>query len=183
MLRLRRMFLIGDAWKSWRRGEAGMSEAAVAIFVLPFMMALIFTLIEVGFNLRFRAAVDGITQDAARGVAQDGANYWDRTSTLPIQFTPEGTGPGVGWDAWGTARLSELCTTTGRCDAGGATMTCSPNSPSSAPGAPVTCTSNVNYKPVVGFTSNGIFSLGFSGLWTNGVQETVESRTVVGTGE
>lgn len=178
MLRLRRMFLFGEAWRNWRRGEAGMSEAAVAIFVLPFLMALIFTLIEVGFNLRFRAGVDGITQDTVRGVAQDGANYWDRTSTLPLQYQSSD----LGWSAWGTDRLNELCETTGRCEPQ-ATMTCTPALPASAPGALVQCTAVVPYEPVVEFTSNGIFSLGFSGLWADGIEQTVESRTVVGTGE
>ncbi len=179
MIRLRKMFHLGDAFKTWRRGEAGMSEALVAIIVLPFMMAMIFTLIEVGFNLRFRAGVDSIMQDTVRGVAQDGANYWVRTSTLPEEYAS----PGLGWEAWAADRLDDLCVSTGRCADNTSIVDCTPQNIGFAPGAPVECTATVDYQPVVQFTSRGIFSLGFSGLWEDGVRSTVESRTVVGDGE
>jgi len=171
MMKLRRMFMVGDTYRRWRKGEAGMGDAALAMFILPFMMALIFVLLETGYNLRIRAAIDATTQDAARGVAQDGADYWDVTDTSG----------GVGWSQWGSTQLKDLCDRTGRCT-GTPTMNCFPKTIQPNPGEPVTCTATWTYKPIAPFTSNSLFSLGFSGIWNGDITNTVTSRTVVGKG-
>jgi Flp pilus assembly protein TadG len=172
MLRMRRALRVGDVWTRWRAGEAGMGEALVAIIVLPFMVALIFVLVEVGFNLRFRAAVDAITQDAARGVAQDGGNFYAPTNTL-----------GQAWSDWGTAQLVTLCGTTSQRCKTVPTMACSPQIPAALPGVDATCTATFDYKPIATFTStNPVFNLGFGNMWNRPISTTVTGRTVVGTG-
>lgn len=181
MLAFRRKFHLVEAVRRWRSGEAGLGDALVAIIVLPFMMAMIFVLLEIGFNMRFRASVDSITQDATRGIAQDGALYWDATSTLGSSYGPNG------WQEWGRQQLQSLCDTSGRCKAGQApTMACNVAGgagPLPNPGEPVNCTATFPYKPLASFTStNPIFNLGFGSLWDNPIQAQATSRTVVGTG-
>lgn len=178
MKTMRRWFHVSEAWRRWRAGEGGFAETATAIIVLPFMMATIFVLIEAGYNFSHRSRVEMIAQDAARGVAMDGGNYWKPTSTVDEAYAS----PGQGWSAWGTAQLRALCNNGKRCSDTGTWLTCTPETPAVDPGATVTCTANMDYKQLVPFTSNPIFSLGFSGLWTKPIKVTVTGQTTVGTG-
>jgi Flp pilus assembly protein TadG len=177
MLKMRKRFHLGEAWTRWRNKESGFSDVLTAMIILPFMMAMIFALIEVGFNLRYRAAVDAITQDTLRGVSQDGANYWEPTSTLPAGYS--------GWAQWGQQALVQLCNydgTSARCN-GTPTMTCSPATPAVLPGGPTNCRAVFPYKPIATFTStNRVFNLGFGRLWSDPIVADISGRAVVGRG-
>lgn len=183
---MRDRFRLAGVFRRWTAGEAGMGDAITAMIVLPFMMAMIFVLIEVGYNFRYRASVDAITQDAARGVSQDGANYWSATTTLGSEYAESDGSGRNGWSRWGTERLLELCGTRGeRCDPADPApyMNCDPASPQASPGALVSCTAYFPYRPLATFTAtNPVFNLGFGDLWNRPIETTVRSRTVVGTG-
>lgn len=167
MQRLRRLFTAS-------RKDGGMGEAATAIIVLPFMIALVFVILETGFNLRYRGMVDNVVQDTVRGISQDGANYWAATNTVPIGYP--------NWQAYGQARLTELCSGNSRCKQP-PVLTCWPSGPYSSPGGESGCTAVFHYKPIAGFTTdNPVFNLGFGRLWDNPIETTIRSRTVVGTG-
>lgn len=181
MGKMRRWFHVSEAWRRWRAGEGGFAETATAIIVLPFMMATIFVLIEAGYNFSHRSRVEMVAQDAARGVAMDGANYWAATSTLDPKYATS-VGGRNGWSRWGTEELRALCNSGKRCTDAGTYLDCTPTSPQVDPGATVTCTATVDYKQLVPFSSNPIFSLGFSGLWSKPIKVTVTGQTTVGTG-
>lgn len=170
--------------RSWIRGDIrgirkltsdrGMGEAATAIVVLPFMIALVFVLLETGFNLRYRGMVDNVVQDTVRGISQDGADYWAATDTVPAGFP--------NWTAYGQSRLNDLCNGNTRCTQPPA-LTCWPAGPYAEPGGASGCTAVFYYKPIAGFTTNNpVFNLGFGRLWADPIETTIQSRTVVGTG-
>lgn len=173
-----------DATRRWLAGERGASEITAAIFILPFLIALVFVLIEVGFNLRYRGAVDNITQDTVRSIAADGGVMYEKAYSGPSKYRLDGTG----WAGVGEQRLLELCGDGDpdkwqrRCT-DKPTMDCRPMMPSAEPGADVSCTATFPYKPVAGFMANNpVFSLGFSGIWNNPISVTVKSVTTIGTG-
>lgn len=178
-----------DATRRWLAGERGASEITAAIFVLPFLIALLFVLIELGFNLRYRGAVDNIVQDTTRSVAADGGNLYPPAFSGPANYNVGGN-PGTGWAGVGRARLLDLCGDGDatkwqrRCsDLRNVRMTCTPQKPGPEPGTPVECTATFPYKPVAGFMSNNpVFSLGFSGIWNSPIEVTVRSVTSIGTG-
>lgn len=171
--------------RSWRAGERGASEVTAAIFILPLLIALVFVLIEVGFNIRYRGAVDNITQDTVRGIAHDGANYWAKSYTGPYDYAA----PGQGWQAYAQARLVDLCkdgtsSITKRCHRA-PTITCQPQNIQALPGFEAICTTTFYYKPVAGFMlDNPVMNLGFGGIWSedNPITVTVEAPTTVGRG-
>lgn len=155
-------------------GDRGMGEAATAIVVLPFMIALVFVLLETGFNLRYRGMVDNVVQDTVRGISQDGADYWAATNTVPVGY--------ANWSSYGQARLNDLCNGNTRCTQP-PTLYCEPGAPAASPGAPVFCIATFYYKPIAGFTTNNpVFNLGFGRLWDRPITTRIDSRTVVGTG-
>lgn len=185
----------GYAFREWRRREHGMSEIASAIFVLPVMIFLIFALIETGINMHYRSMVDGVTQQTVRRIANDGALYWARTTTLP---TGSGAASARGWETVGTQELQNLCGTAGspgyRCDTTkpAPRMFCQVRSNGGAingPGAiqvarkvsdPVVCTATFNYKPVSPLSKSSVTSLGFDSLFNKTITITVKGNTVVG---
>lgn len=156
-------------------GDTGMGEAATAIIVLPFMIALVFVILETGFNMRYRGMVDNVVQDTVRGISQDGADYWAATNTVPAGYP--------NWTTYGQSRLAELCGDgSARCTQPPA-LTCWPAGPYSEPGGASGCTATFYYKPIAGFTTNNpVFNLGFGSLWADPIETTIQSRTVVGTG-
>jgi len=152
-----------------------MGEAATAIVVLPFMIALVFVLLETGFNLRYRGMVDNVVQDTVRGIAQDGARSWEATSTVPAGY-------GGDWQIYGQSRLAELCGGNARCTQA-PVLNCWPMGPYSEPGGDAGCEATFYYKPIAGFTtSNPVFNLGFGRLWDRPITTRIDSRTVVGEG-
>lgn len=165
------------------RDERGVGEALTAIIVLPFMMAVIFNLIEVGLNLQWRAQVETITRDAARGVSMEGSNFNSNGTVLPPEYGVETSGL-IGWEKWGTAALQDLCDRDNgaRCDdaLGKPRMECFPAGLATSAGEQVGCTAFFPYKPVAPFTAtNPLFSLGFSPMWDDGITIEVTTRTAV----
>jgi prepilin-type N-terminal cleavage/methylation domain-containing protein len=169
----------------WGNKEAGMSEIAAALFVVPFIAFLIFALIEAGFNMRMRTIVDNATSDTVRSIAQDGGLYWARTSPLGV-VTPDRT-----WETIGQEDLAKICETSGRCDPNTPpTMTCTVDDSVSidgyavqvarTAGATVSCVATLTYNPVSPLSSNEVTSVGFSKFFESKISSTVIGRTVVG---
>jgi len=168
--------------RGWLSQERGAGEMAAAIVVIPLMIALVFTLIEVAVAMHYRSRVDSVVQDVVRGVANDGAVYNSRTYT-----GPRGSGfeqDGRGWQEYGQRALEELCgTNSTRCKQA-PTITCTPTTLGIYAGDVASCTVNFYYKPVTGsLLDNPVMNLGFGGLWSdNGYSLTIESITRVGAG-
>lgn len=182
-------------FRRWRRGERGFGEFAAAIFVLPVLIALVFTLIELGWYLRYRAMVDEATRLTTMMVAQEGANTTQPWSALKY------VDPSAKWSDFGKEQLRMLCfnaipaqTASG----GGATgavpsgigqrcsqpptMTCTPENLQENPGEVVRCNSTFYYTPLTALGRSPIFSFGFSGLFARPIEIFVVSRTSVGNG-
>lgn len=165
------------AFSRWKQGERGFAEVAAAIITIPFMVSLIFVLIETGFNLRYRSFVDSLAQDTLRGVSMDGGTYSSINSL------------GQSWDSWATAKANLLCSKTGapigssssRCTQA-PSVVCTPvGNPLVALGSEAKCTFTFYYKPVIGLMQNDVFSLGFSGMFKQPISITITSRVLVGT--
>lgn len=194
---------------AWGRQERGLSEIFSTIFILPLVIALIFVLVEIGFNMRYRMAVDDIVNDTARAVASDGTAgvppQWSSlypfggASTLfdsngairPGAYNSSG---GATWERVGQQRLQTLCGSGNQRCTGTPTMRCTPTEkdalPSSEtwvapdPGLIVRCTANFPYKNLVNFTVTNVnFNLGFGTFWSRPIVFTAQSRTMVGSGE
>lgn len=149
--------------RDWRNGEAGISDVMTAIFVLPMLVSLLFTLTEVGVNVHYKASVDQIVQDAVRGAATDGGDYWARTNTI-----------GHSWSTEALTRLTALCGPgSARCTQP-PTVTCTPavavNSTSQ-----ITCSAVFYYKPVSALSKSPLFSWGLSGTLTMPIRVTLRS--------
>lgn len=177
--------------RRWMRREDGMSEITAAIFVLPFIAFLIFVLVDVGFNLRYRTLVDNITQNTTSALANDGAQYWARTTVLPTGPDGERYDPSTfTWEQYGTDRLQALCGTNRCTDPSKARMVCTVQGGISdgalardvAPtkNTPVECTSYFPYRPVSPLSNNDATSVGFKGFLTSPIESTVEALTTVG---
>lgn len=160
------------AFSRWKKGERGFAEVAAAIITIPFMVSLIFVLIETGFNLRYRSFVDSIAQDTVRGVSMDGGDYTSINSL------------GQSWSSWATAKAVKLCGPTpgssgSRCTSS-PTVTCTPPALTTL-GTEAKCTIIFPYRPVIGLMQNDVFSLGFSGMFKQSINITLTSRVLVGT--
>lgn len=181
-------------WRQWRREEKGVAEVAAAIFILPLLIALIFTLIEVSAYMRIRTMVDKATRDTTLMVAAEGANTAQRWSVLQSIS-------GVNsWSQYGTEQLRLLCgnippqTTYGgpltgtpsaalgpRCTSA-PQMTCSPTALQPAPGVTARCESTFYYRPLTSLSQSPVFSLGFNGMLNSPIRIGVTSITSVGQG-
>jgi hypothetical protein len=193
-----------------KRKEGGFSELATVIFILPILVYMIFTLLEVGFEVRYRMAVDTITREAVRGAALDGGNLPVASkNSLQLQgnkyfpLSNKGTGstyyydtgqgqvPINSYDGLGSARLDILCglvvngsnAGSDRCDAskGPPIMTCSPIKAAYI-GDLITCTATFNYKPITSFASNPVASFGLSGFLTHPITVTETAAATVNGG-
>jgi hypothetical protein len=160
--------------RAWLFREEGVSEAATAIFVLPLIAALVFLVIEAGFNVRTRIVIDSTLQDTVRSVSLDGGDNSPRTTSLTGQT----------WSQVGTQRLQAACTSgairaTNSCLSLG--VTCSPAAANAA-GDNVFCflTTPITYKTLSPLSTNALFSFGFSGLFTTPIQSRVDSVASVG---
>lgn len=170
---------LGRSVRTWRHAERGMSEVAAAIVVIPLMIALIFTLLEVGINLHFRSRVDAIVADTLRGVSHDGANYDVRTYTGPRAYGSADQG----WQAWGQDQLRALCGDS-RCGTRPRpTLSCTPVDLQQYAGEEAQCTARFTYKPITGgLLNNPVMNLGFGGLWGDEIQISMRTVTTVGSG-
>jgi hypothetical protein len=192
---------------SWRNRESGVSEVFSTIFVLPLVIALIFVLVEVGINMRYRMSVDMIVHDTVRAVASDGTAGvpppW--SSIYPVNPTPYANSNGVlrpgvyngasapTWERIGQRKLESLCNGLQRCT-GIPSMKCTPTEVDAKlgsetwvpadPGVVVRCTAYFPYRNLVNFTvNNATFNLGFGTFWSRPIVFTAQSRTLVGSGE
>ncbi len=169
--------------RSWLIREEGVSEAATAIFVLPIIVALIFLLVETGFNIRTRTIIDNTLQDTTRSVAHDGGYNNPRSTTLPASYTA-GVGSQTGWAKVGSMRLQADCTaglirSVNACNT--LTVTCTPAIAATA-GSTVSCSlgSPITYKTLSPLSTNPLFSFGFGPLFTTPISETITSVAALG---
>ena len=183
-------------WRKWKSSEWGFSEAAAFIFVIPIIIALIFSLIEVGWYLRYRGMVDEVTRTTAVMVAAEGSNTAQPWSALnSTSFNS--------WSEFGSRQLRNLCkpipmqtsngdTVTGpitggwggagsRCEQA-PSMSCTPGSLQASAGADVECTARFDYKPLTSLARSTLFNLGFGGFFSKDIKVTVRSRASIGSG-
>lgn len=168
-------------FKEWLKGERGMSEAAVAIIYLPLLVALIFLLVETGFNMRTRTMTDTILQDTARSAALDGGANNARATGLTSKYTSVKT-VGGGWAKVGTERLVAACKDGSvRSTSCSITISCSPAVAKFA-GDKVSCwlTTPITYKTLSPMSTNPLFSFGMAGLFTTPISNKIESRAAIG---
>lgn len=162
--------------RKWFIREGGVSEAATAIFVLPLIAALVFLIVETGFNIRTRTMIDSIIQDTTRSVALEGGWNNARATSLPTGKT---------WISVGTSRLQSACAsgvirTDQACNT--LTVVCNPQVASFA-GDIVTCAlgTAITYKTVSPLSTNPLFSYGMQGVFTTPITSSVSSVAAVGT--
>lgn len=172
----------------FRRKERGFAEVAAAIFVLPLLIALVFTLIELGWYLRYRTMVEEATRITTVMVAAEGSQ--GRESWSALQSFPAGW-QSQNWSNYGTEQLRKLChsipaqTTSGgsvsapvpsgdtgiRCRTRPA-MVCqgTPGNrldlfPTASEGNRVQCRSTFYYQTLTSLGRSPVFSFGFNNLF------------------
>lgn len=164
---------LGGALRRWRDGERGMQEIAATIFTLPLIFLLMVLLIEVGFNIRTRAQVDAVVQDAARGVSLDGGNYNPATQSLCLT-----RGCGKTWSGEMTRRLRLICDNgpaADRCRV--ITATCTPMIATYV-GQPVVCNAEVDYFTTITAMRQPGPSLGFNRFFEQNIRSRAESVSI-----
>lgn len=65
-----------------RRKDERAVEAPAMMIVIPVLVVLVLTLIDVGNMVRIRMTVENIARDTARSAAADGGNFNARTNTI-----------------------------------------------------------------------------------------------------
>lgn len=164
--------------RGWLKRESGVSEAATAIWVLPIIAALIFLLVEAGFNMRTRTALDNIVQDTVRSAALEGGYNNPRSSSLSSAYSAGG------WAQLGTERLRASCAdgnirTTMSC--GSLSVACDKAVVNNT-GDSITCWLNppVTYKTVSTLSTNPAFSFGMAGLFDTPISVSITSKSAIG---
>jgi Flp pilus assembly protein TadG len=163
--------------RAWLRREEGVSEAATAIFILPLIAALIFLIVDTGFDIRTRTVIDGIVQDTTRSVALDGGYKNARSTSLDPSYSQ-------GWQTIGTNRLIQACQsgsiqTAQNCLS--LSVVCTPQIAANV-GDNVSCSlgTPITYKTLSPMSTNPLFSFGMSGLFTTPINSTSTSVAAVG---
>lgn len=162
--------------RKWFIKEDGVSEAATAIFVLPLIAALVFLIVETGFNIRTRTMVDSIVQDTTRSAALEGGWNNPRATSLPTGKT---------WVSVGTSRLQSACTQgviRSKSSCSSLAIVCTTPAVSSYAGDLVTCglSSPITYATVSPLSTNPLFSYGMQGVFTTPITSQVSSVAAVG---
>lgn len=85
------MKLFKSVRRHTRREESGVETVAM-IIVIPFLVVLIFALIDVGRMFQTRMSVDNIARDTVRRVAADGGDMNPHTNTLHKSWTVQAQG-------------------------------------------------------------------------------------------
>lgn len=156
----------------WFHREDGVSEAATAIFVLPIIAFMIFSLLEAGMYLSSRSQFDQIVQSTVRNVALDGG--WNNTRSKSITSD---------WVTRANQQLDAACNggplgpARIRCS-GPAVISCTPDHADTLDQI-VSCTGTFKYKPVSPLSTNAFTSLGFSQIYvdSSGNYKTVTSTS------
>ena len=171
------------ALAKFRREEKGFAEVAAAIFVLPILIAFIFTLIELGWYLRYRAMVEEVTRSTVIMVAAEGSTENLPWSVLRTTPGPDGGGS-VDWNNYGSRQLRKLC---GRIPAqavsGGAVVSGAPENGPRCQAPPqmvctpddmydrqnttnrVECRATFSYRTLTSAGRSPLLSFGFNGLF------------------
>lgn len=140
------------------RSEHGLSEVAAMVFVVPILVGLLFTMIEVSMYLHTRSGVENAIQSAAIGAAEDGGDYWARSNTI-----------GQPWSQWATSQVNQACNANAgnpRCEiiSDGGQVACNPDVVIALPGVDaalpgagfspddgyVSCTATVQFHSLAG---------------------------------
>lgn len=141
--------------KEWLKAEKGFGEIFSTLFILPFVVASIFVLVEIGFNMRYRIAVDDIVNDTVRAASTDGtpgipppwstlyppsgARCLENAPPPPVplaggttrqrlcsSYATQQTNP-ITWQNVGTQRLRALCGSSRCTNIANARMVCTPS--------------------------------------------------------
>lgn len=127
---------------SKKRKEEGSVDIIVTLFFLPFLLALVFSIIDVSLYFQVRAQVENITRSGARQVAL----YGGTSPNIPLNIQI------VGGKNISNIVLAKLYSN-GHCTLSGCskppTVSCSPLKANSLSNN-ATCTSTYNYEPVGG---------------------------------
>lgn len=162
--------------QKWLKREEGISEATTAIFVLPLIVALIFLVVEAGFNIRTRVMIDNIVQDTTRSAALEGGWNNPRATSLPAGKT---------WASVGTERLQEACRTgtiRSKTACGSLSIVCITPAVANFAGDAVTCRlgRSITYATLSPLSTNPLFSYGFQGVFTTPITSSVTSSASIG---
>lgn len=162
--------------KNWFKKEGGVSEATTAIFVLPLVVALIFLVVEAGFNIRTRVMVDNLVQDTTRSAALEGGWNNLRATSLPSGKT---------WASVGTERIQEACRTgtiRSKTPCNSLSIICTTPAVANYAGDAVTCRlgTPITYATLSPLSTNPLFSYGFQGVFTTPITSSVTSSAAIG---
>jgi Flp pilus assembly protein TadG len=152
-----------------RRDERGVETAAIMI-VLPTLIVLIFALLEFGFMIQTRMAVENTSRDTVRRIAADGGNLNPRTNAIGRPWSQEAM----------TALYSGGQCKPSRCDKP-PVVTCTPTVAGRA-GEVVTCKITYYYRPLNKALLDSPIGLGMGRLITTPFQVTSSARAETGAG-
>lgn len=130
------------------REERGSAELPVTIILLPFVLFLIFALIDMSFYMNTRSTVQSILRDGTRMVALYGGN----SGSSPLNPTGKNVDTIIADRLWQNGACTQSI-----CDAK-PVVSCTPNV-SNALAQDVSCTVRYDYHPVV-----NDFFFGFSAV-------------------
>lgn len=154
-----------------RRRDERAVETAAMLIVLPILIVLVLTLIDVGLSLRTRMLVENAARDGARGVAADGGNYNPRTASNNL---PAG--------GWSDVVMGELWDGTGcrfsRCSER-PTVNCTPQVVAQS-GDIVSCQVTYFPKAINGGLLNSPLGLGMGALLPETITITAQARAETG---
>jgi Flp pilus assembly protein TadG len=153
--------------RAGRRDERGVETAAL-MFVLPTLIVLIFALLEFGFMIQTRMAVENVGRDTARRIAADGGNFNPRTNAIKRPWSQEAT---AALYAGGKCKPS-------RCDKP-PVVTCTPTVAGRA-GDVVTCRITYYYRPLNKALLDSPIGLGMGRLITTPFVVTSSARAETG---
>lgn len=170
------------SFKKWRKDESGAAEIYSTIVILPIIVALIFLLLETGFEIHYRSNVDSIVAEAVRGISLEGGDYNPRVSIYsPTSEVNSNSGSTTNtWSSHAQIALAALCGNSnngsypvGRCTQA-PTVFCTPLT--GTQGEPVQCTATFYYLPISSLSSQSWSSFGLSTLLTKPISITINSQ-------
>lgn len=145
--------------KFFKKDENGGAELVSTLFVVPIIVFLLFTMIEMGMYFNTKAQVEMANRDGVRQAA-----LWGGTSkAAPINNTAMDVAQII--DKQLGANSKSTCSTSG-----------STNGVAKSAGQLVTCQTNYDYQPVAA----GIFMFGLGDVIEDGITVTESSFTEVG---
>lgn len=154
-----------STWKEITSDESGSSEVITTLFMVPILLWLIFSLIDVSLYFQARTSVQNVARDAARQSSIWGGN---QSSLRPFDESVSQNARNALFDEETDTCIPGACSEV-------PTVNCTPNVTSYA-GDTVSCTISYTYRPVY---SGNPFT-GFGSLLNSPIVITETSRAETG---